>query len=176
MSQSWARIAVWLSNSLPTPADDIRHSRLPLAFVIAFSSQALTTSYYHGAQGFILAYDVTDRTSYDNIPEWLSIIEHHASEEDFQRILVANKCRCNERNRVITKKEGAKFAQECGMRYAEINDLQSSEIDGVLKLLIQDILSNAGSHEKMEETVVCEDFGAGEQGIKIKQDKELLLG
>lgn len=77
---------------------------------------------------------------------------------------------------MITQKEGEKFAREYGMRYAEINDLQSSEIDGVLKLLIQDILSNAGSNEKTEETVVCEDFGAGEQGIKIKQDKEMLLG
>lgn len=133
----------------------------------------------HGTQGFILAYDVTDRASYDNIVDWLSIIEHHANEQDFQRILVANNCRSNERNREITKKEGEKFAREYGMRYAEINDLQSSEIDEVFKLLIQDILSNTGSQEKMEkETAVWEDFGAEKHGIKIEQDEdeELLLG
>ena len=90
---------------------------------------------------------------------------------------MANNCRSNERNREITKKEGEKFAREYGMRYAEINDLQSSEIDEVLKLLIQDILSNTGSQSKMEkETPVCKDFGEGQHGIKIEQDEELLLG
>lgn len=111
----------------------------------------------------MLAYDVTDRTSYDKIPEWLRVIETHASEEDFQKILVANKCRCNERNRVIEKKEGEKIAREYGMRYAELDDLQSSEIDKVLKLLIQDILHNAGSHEREEEMGACK-FDAGEVG------------
>lgn len=142
--------------------------------VSCLSSQALTTSYYHGAQGFILAYDVTDRTSYDNIPKWLHIIETHASEEDFQKVLVANKCRCNEGNRAITKKEGEQFAREYGMRYAELDDLQSLEIDKVLKLLIQDILSSAASQEETEETEAC-DFDAGEVGNKLEGEKEMLL-
>lgn len=63
------------------------------------------------------------------------------------------------------------------MRYAEINVRQSSEIDEVLKLLIQDILHHTGSQENMgKETAVYEDFGAGQPGIKIEQDEELLLG
>ena len=90
---------------------------------------------------------------------------------------MANNCRSNERNREITKNEGEKFAREYGMRYTEINALQSSEIDEVLKLLIQDILSHTGSQEETEkETAVCEDFGERQRGIKIGQDKELLLG
>lgn len=63
------------------------------------------------------------------------------------------------------------------MRYAEINVLQSSEIDEVLKLLVQDILHHTGSQENTEkETAVYEDYGAGQHGIKIEQDEELLLG
>ena len=59
------------------------------------------------------------------------------------------------------------------MRFAEINALQSSEIDEVLKLLIQDILHHTGSQENMEkETAVYE----GQHDIKIEQDEELLLG
>jgi len=89
---------------------------------------------------------------------------------------VANNCRCNERNREITTKEGEKFAREYGMRYAEINVLQSSEFDEVLKLLIQDILHHTGPQENMEkEKAVYEDFGAGQHGIKIEEDEELLL-
>ena len=63
------------------------------------------------------------------------------------------------------------------MRYAEINALQSSEIDEVLKLLIQDILSHTGSQGEMgKETAVCEDFETRQRGIKIERDEELLLG
>ena len=123
----------------------------------------------------MLAYDVTDKTSYDKIPEWLRIIEDYASEEDFQKILVANKCRCHERNRVVTKKEGEAFAREYGMRYTEINDLQSSEIDDALKLLIQDILSNAGSTQKAQEKSEDYDIHEEDGGHKMKE-KELLLG
>lgn len=122
----------------------------------------------------MLAYDVTDRKSYENIPEWLRIIETHASEQEFRKMLVANKCRCNERNRVIAKKEGEEFAREYGMRYAELNDLESSEIDRVLKMLIQDILHNTGSQERAEETEAC-DFDMGEVGNELEGEKKFLL-
>lgn len=89
-------------------------------------------------------------------------------------MLVANKCRCNERNRVIAKKEGEEFAREYGMRYAELNDLESSEIDRVLKMLIQDILHNAGSQERAEGTGAC-NFDVGEVGNKLEGEKEFLL-
>ena len=93
-------------------------------------------------------------------------------------MLVANKCRCHERGRVITEKEGEAFAREFGMRYVEISDLQGSEIDEALKLLIQDILKNDGSQKEIEEgqeTDIC-DFDAGYGGHKIGGEKESLLG
>lgn len=143
-----------------------------------FSTQAITPSYYHGTQGFIVAFDVTDKSSYDNILEWLLIIEEHASERGSQKMLVANKCHCQERNRVITEKEGEAFAREFGMRYVEINDLQSSEIDEALKQLIQDILNNNGAQEKVEDgrkTNICE-LDTGYNSTRTGGEKESLLG
>ncbi|XP_058972115.1 ras-related protein Rab-13 [Pocillopora verrucosa] len=142
------------------------------------STQAITPSYYHGTQGFIVAFDVTDKSSYDNILEWLLIIEEHASERGSQKMLVANKCHCQERNRVITEKEGEAFAREFGMRYVEINDLQSSEIDEALKQLIQDILNNNGAQEKVEDgrkTNICE-LDTGYNSTRTGGEKESLLG
>lgn len=143
-----------------------------------FSTQAVTPSYYHGTQGFIVAFDVTDKSSYDRILDWLLIIEQHASKRGSQKMLVANKCHCKERNRVITEKEGEALAREFGMRYVEINDLQGSDIDEALKQLIQDILNNNGAPGKVEDghkTNICE-LDTEYNGTRTGGEKESLLG
>lgn len=142
------------------------------------STQAVTPSYYHGTQGFIVAFDVTDKSSYDRILDWLLIIEQHASKRGSQKMLVANKCHCKERNRVITEKEGEALAREFGMRYVEINDLQGSDIDEALKQLIQDILNNNGAPGKVADghkTNICE-LDTEYNGTRTGGEKESLLG
>lgn len=112
-----------------------------------FSSQAITTSYYHGTQGFILVYDVTNETSFQHISEWLSIIQQHASEEDFQKLLFANKCGCDEKTRRVAKERGQALAREHGMRFVE-----SADIDEAIKLLTEDILNKDYEQPTMERT------------------------
>lgn len=142
------------------------------------STQAVTSSYYHGAQGFIVAFDVTDKSSYDSILDWLLIIEKHASEQGSQKMLLANKCHCLERNRVITEKQGEALAREFGMRYVELNDLQGSEIDEALKQLIQDILNNSGGQGKVKhghKTNICE-LDTEYNSTRTGGEKESLIG
>ena len=38
--------------------------------------RTITTSYFRGAQGILLVYDVTDRGSFENIRNWVSQIQH----------------------------------------------------------------------------------------------------
>ena len=43
--------------------------------------RANTTSYYHGAHGFVVVYDTTDSGSLESVKNgWLSEIQQHASE------------------------------------------------------------------------------------------------
>ena len=101
-----------------------------------FSSQALTSSYYHGTLGFILVYDITDDASFNRISDWLSIIEQNASEKDFQKLLFGNKSRCwCEELRTVTRERGQLYAREHGMRFFE-----SDNLDQAISLITQDIL------------------------------------
>ena len=52
--------------------------------------KTITSSYYKGAHGIIVVYDITDKDSFAKVTEWMSEADKHAS-ENISRILVGNK-------------------------------------------------------------------------------------
>ena len=65
--------------------------------------RTIAKSYYKGAHGIILMYDVTNRKTYDNIKKWLNQIRDETGNR-ISIILVANKIDCEEL-RQVTKEE-----------------------------------------------------------------------
>ena len=59
----------------------------------------ITSSYYRGAHGVIVAYDVTDKKSYQDIHTWMGEVEKHAS-PNITRVLVGNKSDLEEKRDV----------------------------------------------------------------------------
>ena len=52
--------------------------------------RTITSSYYRGAQGIILVYDVANRESFDALPRWYSELETYVS-KSVVKIIVGNK-------------------------------------------------------------------------------------
>ena len=50
----------------------------------------VTSSYYKGAHGIMVTYDITDKESFKAVENWLAEVEKYAS-EDVSIILVGNK-------------------------------------------------------------------------------------
>lgn len=80
------------------------------------------SSYYRGAQGVILVYDVTNRDSFTNLhTTWLPELETYAPSPHIVKMVVANKVdrRAQAGAAQVTREEGAAFAREHGALFIE---------------------------------------------------------
>lgn len=77
----------------------------------------ITTSYYRGATGIMLVYDVTQARSFENINKWLRNIDDHAS-NDVVKMLIGNKCDMEDK-RCIARARGEALAREHGIPFFE---------------------------------------------------------
>ena len=69
--------------------------------------RTLVKSYYKGAHGVLLIYDVTSKSTFDNIKKWISQIKDEASSK-IRIVLIANKIDSDER--VVKTEEGEQLA------------------------------------------------------------------
>ncbi|KAL4191268.1 hypothetical protein AMTRI_Chr07g79730 [Amborella trichopoda] len=81
--------------------------------------RTLTSSYYRGAQGIILVYDVTRRETFVNLSEvWAKEVELYSTNQDCIKMLVGNKVD-KEDERAVTREEGIALAKEYGCLFLE---------------------------------------------------------
>lgn len=79
--------------------------------------RTITRSYFRGAQGIVLVYDVTDRGTFNSVRSWMAQINDHADAQ-VNRVLIGNKCDYESARQVSTD-EGQRLAQEYGVRFFE---------------------------------------------------------
>ena len=87
----------------------------------------MTASYYRGAQGIIIVYDVTDRDTFENVRTWIQEIEKY-SKPGVCKVLVGNKCDLDSQ-RQVTKEEAEEFANQFGMPFIETSAKASLNVD-----------------------------------------------
>lgn len=106
----------------------------------------ITTSYYRGANGILLVYDITNPKSFDNISKWLRNINEHAS-EDVERMLIGNKCDMDDK-RLISEERGKNVATENGIKFFETSAKDNINIEQAFITLAEDILNKQSpNHE-----------------------------
>ncbi|CAK8688653.1 ras-related protein M-Ras-like [Clavelina lepadiformis] len=74
--------------------------------------------YMRTGDGFLIVYSVTDRASYDHVPEFHDLILRVKDETAFPALLVANKVDLVHQ-RVVQEEEGREMAQQFGIPYIE---------------------------------------------------------
>jgi Ras-related protein Rab-1A len=102
--------------------------------------RTITSSYYRGAHGVIVVYDVGERRSFDNLAMWMGEVGRYAR-PGVPMILVGNKTDLVERRRV-GREEAAAFAAGHGLAYAEVSaklDSPHSLMKDVFLLMVREI-------------------------------------
>ena len=98
----------------------------------------MTTSCYRGAMGIILVYDITDYTSFNNIPKWLKAIQEHAN-EGVEKMLIGNRCDIED-ERVIPKERGEGIAKENNILFFETSAKTGVNIDYAFTEFVEAIM------------------------------------
>ncbi|KAG2222045.1 hypothetical protein INT45_003690 [Circinella minor] len=97
--------------------------------------RSIVSSYYKGAHGIFIVYDVTNRDSFNDTGNWLRDIEKYAS-DDVCKLLIGNKCDMNERE--VTKAEGQEFADSLGIPFLETSAKEAANVDGAFLKMVQE--------------------------------------
>lgn len=105
----------------------------------------ITTSYYRGAMGIMLVYDITNPKSFDNIAKWLRNIDEHAN-EDVEKMILGNKCDMSDK-RMISRERGESIAKEHGVRFLETSAKSNINIDKAFYTLAEAILEKIPSKD-----------------------------
>uniref|UniRef100_A0A673XB47 small monomeric GTPase n=1 Tax=Salmo trutta TaxID=8032 RepID=A0A673XB47_SALTR len=108
--------------------------------------RTLTPSYYRGAQGVILVYDVTKRDTFTRLENWLNELETYCTRNDLVKMLVGNKID-KEENRVVDRNEGLKFARKHSMLFIEASAKTRDGVQCAFEELVEKILQTPGLWE-----------------------------
>lgn len=102
--------------------------------------RTLTSSYYRGAQGVIMVYDVTRRDTFTNLADiWAKEIDLYSTNQDCIKMLVGNKVD-KDSERAVTKKEAINFAREYGCLFIECSAKTRVNVEQCFEELVLKIL------------------------------------
>lgn len=119
--------------------------------------RSITRSYYRGAAGALLVYDITRRETFNHLTTWLEDARQH-SNSNMVIMLIGNKSDLDVK-REVRKEEGEAFAKENGLVFMETSAKTATNVE-------EAFINTANViYEKIQEGVF--DINNEANGIKI---------
>ncbi|MEE6515964.1 hypothetical protein FKM82_025132 [Ascaphus truei] len=105
--------------------------------------RTITSSYYRGAHGIIIVYDVTDQESFSNVQQWLEEIQRYAS-DNVDKLLVGNKSDLS--NKKVVEYTAAKtYADSLHIPLLETSAKHSTNVEQAFVTMASEIKKRMGS-------------------------------
>ena len=89
--------------------------------------RTITSSYYRGAHGIIVVYDVTDESTFANVKQWLQEIERYAC-EGVNKLLVGNKADLTS-SKAVDFDAAKQLADELGIPFLETSAKDATNVE-----------------------------------------------
>jgi len=104
----------------------------------------ITRSYFRGALGVIIVYDVTNMDSFNNVQRWLGEVDSHAS-ENVVKLLVGNKSDLS--NKVVDKAKAEAYASSLGIPFIETSAKESVNVEKAFNTMARTIKDKLGADD-----------------------------
>ena len=121
------------------------------------SFRSITRSYYRGAAGALLVYDITRRDTFLHLNKWLEEAQQHA-QPNMVILLIGNKSDLEHR-RAVSTDEGKAFAQQHGLLFMETSAKTAFNVEQAFLQTAQEI------HGKIQSGEI--DVSNESNGIKV---------
>jgi Ras-related protein Rab-18 len=134
--------------------------------------RSLTSSYYRGAQGVILVYDVSSRESFDNLKTtWLKELAVYADLDDLVLMIVGNKVDLEAKGeRKVSTEEGLQLAKELSALFMESSAKTRLGIKSIFEELVRKILNSPRTMKIQEKK---ETSAAATVTLKTDEDEDV---
>jgi small GTP-binding protein len=133
--------------------------------------RSVARSYYRGAAGALLVYDITRRATFAHLATWLQEARESGS-PDMVVMLVGNKADLDEQQqRQVTYQEGERFAKEHGLVFLEASAKTAQGVEEAFTGTARTILDKIKSGEIDAKTFPGVKVGGGpiSGGIELRQ-------
>jgi len=129
--------------------------------------RTISSTYYRGAHGIIVVYDVTNKTSFDNVKRWLTETDKYAR-EGVNKLLVGNKADNAEGDKMSSRQVptamGRQFAEQHDIPFLETSAKSGTFVDTAFLMMAHEI--------KAKMTAVPGAGGSRETGLKGEAEKK----
>ncbi|KAN0038076.1 hypothetical protein ACTA71_000248 [Dictyostelium dimigraforme] len=102
--------------------------------------RTITSSFYRGAHGVLVCYDVTDQLTYNNVKLWMQEIQRYAV-QGASRVLVGNKCDLNDR-KIVSTSTAREYADSLGIPFLEASAATGVNVEEAFMVMANEIYRN----------------------------------
>jgi Ras-related protein Rab-1A len=102
--------------------------------------RSITNSYYRGAHGIIISFDITNKISFKNIEQWIRNVKDFGSDNSIKLIIGTKSDLIEERQ--VSKEEIDTLVNELNINYIETSAKENNNINEVFVTICKEILTN----------------------------------
>lgn len=112
--------------------------------------RSLAPTWFRGAQGVVLCYDLTRHESFVNVRSWMEDVSRHVG--DCAVVLLANKADLASKGRAVDSKAGKAAADGLGVPFFETSAVTGQGIDAAFDALATEMLRRAAASSSGDST------------------------
>ena len=130
--------------------------------------KSITTTYYKGAKGALIVYDITRKETFDSVDRWISELLN-SGDKNMTMLLIGNKCDLDNQ-RQVTKEQGEEKAKAFKVAFLETSASSGENLDVAFEMIMKEVYSKCKN--ELDEDDGMEEMQMGKE-IDLTKEKKV---